>query len=70
MAVSVEWAGAEDERRDRVVKAILDDAFREAAEAYADCLIDSDDTGEIVGIAHLMRLRERFMNARLMQAEA
>lgn len=68
MAIQVRWGGwNEAERDERIVKAVLEDEFRIAAEEYADALVKDQDLGEIGSIGHLMRLRERMMNARRMQ---
>lgn len=55
------------DREERIVKAVLDDEFREAAEAYADELMGNLRSLEVVSLRRLMQKREQFINARRMQ---
>jgi hypothetical protein len=51
---------------ERIVNAVLVDEFHQAAAAFADEMLINQHSLEVVSLRHLMRLRERFINARAM----
>ena len=53
---------------ERIVNAVLIDEFHQAAAAYADELLGNIHSLEVASLRRLMRLRERFVNARAMMA--
>jgi hypothetical protein len=57
-----------EDRDERIVRAVLDDMFVQAAKDYADELIANGHTLEVISIRQLMRARETFLHARRLQA--
>ena len=51
---------------ERIVNAVLVDEFHQAAAAFADEILVNQHSLEVVSLRRLMRLRERFINARAM----
>jgi hypothetical protein len=58
----------EDDRDERIVKAVLHDMFVHAAMDYASELHANSTALEVSSITRLMRLREAFLTSYLMQS--